>query len=103
MTSFHGAFWVVSDTSPRTSCHGNSCQKIPAELFLCPCSSIGMVKGALESLTGDNLFGGNGSSWSVVYSDIDAHNRNRTVFDTILPRESNSKVAHAKLASVRIT
>ena len=51
-----------------------------------------MVKGALESLTGENLFGGAGSSWSVVYSDIDAHNRNRTVFDTILPRESNSKV-----------
>ena len=58
----------------------------------CFCSSIGMVKCALESINGENLFGHHGASWSVIYGDIDAHNRNRIIFDTILPRESNSKV-----------
>lgn len=38
------------------------------------------------------MFGDQGASWSVIYVDIDAHNRNRTIFETILPRESNSKV-----------
>ena len=51
-----------------------------------------MVKAALESINGENLFGCEGAAWSVIYVDIDAHNRNRTIFDTILPRESNSKV-----------
>lgn len=55
-------------------------------------SSIGLAKAALESINGENLFGSQGASWSVIYVDIDAHNRNRTIFDTILPRESNSKV-----------
>ncbi len=56
-------------------------------------SSIGLVKAALESINGENLFGWQGASWSVIYVDIDAHNRNRTIFNTILPRESNSKVS----------
>lgn len=56
------------------------------------CSSIGLAKAALESINGENMFGVQGASWSVIYVDIDAHNRNRTIFDTILPRESNSKV-----------
>ena len=56
-------------------------------------SSIGLVKAALETINGENLFGWQGASWSVIYVDIDAHNRNRTIFDTILPRESNSKVS----------
>jgi len=51
-----------------------------------------MAKAALESINGDNMYGGHGSAWSVIYVDIDAHNRNRTIFDTILPRESASKV-----------
>ena len=55
-------------------------------------SSIGMVKAALELVTGENLFGAQGAAWTVIYVDIDAHNRNRTIFDTILPRESFSKV-----------
>lgn len=59
------------------------------------CSSIGLAKAALESINGENMFGAQGASWSVIYVDIDAHNRNRTIFDTILPRESNSKVAEA--------
>ena len=55
-------------------------------------SSIGMAKAALESINGFNLFGENGANWSVIYVDIDAHNRNRSIFETILPRESGSKV-----------
>ncbi|KOB70249.1 putative phosphorylase kinase [Operophtera brumata] len=41
-------------------------------------SSIGMAKAALEAINGCNLFGDKGASWSVVYVDIDAHNRNRS-------------------------
>lgn len=55
-------------------------------------SSIGMAKAALEAINGCNLFGEKGVSWSVVYVDIDAHNRNRSIFETLLPRESSSKV-----------
>lgn len=54
-------------------------------------SSIGMAKSALEAINGCNLFGDKGASWSVVYVDIDAHNRNRSIFETMLPRESSSK------------
>ena len=56
-------------------------------------SSIGMAKAALESINGFNLFGENGANWSVIYVDIDAHNRNRSIFETLLPRESGSKVS----------
>lgn len=55
-------------------------------------SSIGMAKAALEAINGLNLFGDHGAHWSVVYIDIDAHYRNRTTFDSLLPRESASKV-----------
>ena len=54
-------------------------------------SSIGIAKSALEAINGCNLFGEKGASWSVVYVDIDAHNRNRSIFETMLPRESSSK------------
>ena len=60
-------------------------------------SSIGMAKAALESINGFNLFGESGASWSVIYVDIDAHNRNRSIFETILPRESGSKECDAAL------
>jgi phosphorylase kinase alpha/beta subunit len=56
-------------------------------------SSIGMAKAALEAINGCNLFGDKGSSWSVIFVDIDAHNRNRSIFETLLPRESSSKVS----------
>ena len=59
---------------------------------ICSNSSIGMAKAALEAVNGMNLFGINGASWSVIYSDIDAHFRNRINFDSFLPRESASKV-----------
>lgn len=51
-----------------------------------------MAKSALEAINGCNLFGEKGASWSVIYVDIDAHNRNRSIFETMLPRESSSKV-----------
>lgn len=60
-------------------------------------SSIGMAKSALEAINGCNLFGEKGASWSVVYVDIDAHNRNRSIFETMLPRESSSKGIDASL------
>ncbi|KAL1514297.1 hypothetical protein ABEB36_003576 [Hypothenemus hampei] len=60
-------------------------------------SSIGFAKAALEAINGCNLFGEKGASWSVVYVDIDAHNRNRSIFETLLPRESCSKEADSSL------
>ena len=33
----------------------------------------------------------------MIYVDIDAHNRNRSIFETLLPRESASKSADASL------
>ncbi len=63
-------------------------------------SSIGMAKAALESMNGFNLYGDNGCSWSVVYVDIDAHNRNRATLETLLPRESSSKVNILRLIEV---
>ncbi|XP_066991730.1 probable phosphorylase b kinase regulatory subunit beta isoform X2 [Anabrus simplex] len=60
-------------------------------------SSIGMAKSALEAINGCNLFGEKGASWSVIYVDIDAHNRNRNIFETMLPRESSSKGVDASL------
>lgn len=54
-------------------------------------TSIGMAKSALEAINGCNLFGGKGANWSIIYSDIDAHSRNRSIFETLLPRESRSK------------
>ncbi|XP_019644469.1 PREDICTED: phosphorylase b kinase regulatory subunit beta-like, partial [Branchiostoma belcheri] len=54
-------------------------------------SSIAMAKAALEAMNGFNLFGKQGASWSVIYVDIDAHNRNRVTVSTLLPRESSSK------------
>lgn len=59
--------------------------------------NIGMAKSALEAINGCNLFGEKGASWSVVYVDIDAHNRNRSIFETMLPRESSSKGVDASL------
>lgn len=60
-------------------------------------SSIGMAKSALEAINGCNLFGDKGASWSVIYVDIDAHSRNRSIFETLLPRESSSKNTDASL------
>ncbi|XP_022918689.1 probable phosphorylase b kinase regulatory subunit beta isoform X2 [Onthophagus taurus] len=60
-------------------------------------SSIGMAKAALEAINGCNLFGEKGASWSVVYVDIDAHNRNRSIFETLCPRESSSKSVDSAL------
>ncbi|XP_064639915.1 phosphorylase b kinase regulatory subunit beta-like isoform X2 [Lineus longissimus] len=60
-------------------------------------SSIGMSKAALEAINGFNVFGQQGAVWSVIYVDIDAYNRNRTIFETLLPRESASKNTDSSL------
>lgn len=61
------------------------------------CSCIGMAKAALEAINGCNLFGEKGAAWSVIYVDVDAHSRNRSIFETLLPRESNSKITDSAL------
>jgi phosphorylase kinase alpha/beta subunit len=62
-------------------------------------SSIGRTKAALEAINGCNLFGDKGAAWSVIYVDVDAHSRNRAIFETLLPRESSSKSTDASLIS----
>lgn len=55
-------------------------------------SAIGAAKAALESANGFNLFGKrHGAPWSVLSVDMDAHGRNRSVVNTLLPKESVSK------------
>lgn len=53
-----------------------------------------LSQAALEAINGFNVYGAKGTSTSVIYVDIDAHNRNRTTFEAMLPRESDSKVCH---------
>uniref|UniRef100_A0A8C2JNN8 Phosphorylase b kinase regulatory subunit n=1 Tax=Cyprinus carpio TaxID=7962 RepID=A0A8C2JNN8_CYPCA len=53
-------------------------------------SSVGLAKAALEAINGFNLFGNQGCSWSVIFVDLDAHNRNRQTLCSLLPRESRS-------------
>lgn len=60
-------------------------------------SSIGRAKAALEAINGFNLFGDKGAAWSVVYVDVDAHSRNRAIFETLLPQESASKPTDSAL------
>ncbi|XP_071785537.1 phosphorylase b kinase regulatory subunit beta-like [Asterias amurensis] len=60
-------------------------------------SSIGMAIAALEASNGFNLFGREGTSWSILYVDPDAHGRNRTILQSLLPRESSSKNTDASL------
>ncbi|VDN14365.1 unnamed protein product [Dibothriocephalus latus] len=55
-------------------------------------SSIGMAKAAIESLSGFNLFGVEGDHSTVIFTDADAHSRNSMILDTLLPRESASKI-----------
>ena len=62
----------------------------------CYNSSVGMAKAALEVVNGVNLFGKHGAHWSVIFVDIDAHYRNRTTVDSILARESASKVVRRR-------
>ncbi|CAL8071194.1 unnamed protein product [Calicophoron daubneyi] len=60
-------------------------------------SSIGMAKAALESISGLNVYGAEGSHSSILLTDIDAHSRNRIILSNLLPRESASKGADASL------
>ena len=81
---------TTTETFTSTLTQKHSMNTTPIKV--CVNSSIGMAKAALEAVNGMNLFGINGASWSVIYSDIDAHFRNRINFDSFLPRESASKV-----------
>ncbi|KAB5525808.1 hypothetical protein PHYPO_G00144480 [Pangasianodon hypophthalmus] len=45
-------------------------------------SSVGLAKAALEAINGFNLFGNQGCSWSVIFVDLDAHNRQQTSTST---------------------
>lgn len=60
-------------------------------------SSVGLAKAALEAINGFNLFGNQGCSWSVIFVDLDAHNRNRQTLCFLLPRESRSHNTDAAL------
>ncbi|XP_070687961.1 phosphorylase b kinase regulatory subunit beta isoform X3 [Pempheris klunzingeri] len=60
-------------------------------------SSVGLAKAALEAINGFNLFGNQGCSWSVIFVDLDAHNRNRQTMCSLLPRESRSHNTDAAL------
>ncbi|KAM7423631.1 hypothetical protein PAMA_000130 [Pampus argenteus] len=60
-------------------------------------SSLGLAKAALEAINGFNLFGNQGCSWSVIFVDLDAHNRNRQTLCSLLPRESRSHNTDAAL------
>ncbi|EDO46396.1 predicted protein [Nematostella vectensis] len=62
--------------------------------------SIGMAKAALETINGFNLYGGQGTSSSVIYVDPDAHNRNSTILHSLLPVASSSKVTDASLLMI---
>ena len=62
-------------------------------------SSIGMAKAALEALNGLNLFGENGCPQSTIHVDPDAQYRNCLILNTLLPRESTSKVSIYSLES----
>uniref|UniRef100_A0A8C1AHX9 Phosphorylase b kinase regulatory subunit n=1 Tax=Cyprinus carpio carpio TaxID=630221 RepID=A0A8C1AHX9_CYPCA len=53
-------------------------------------SSVGLAKAALEAISGFRLFGNQGCSWSVIFVDLDAHNRNRQTLCSLLPRDSRS-------------
>ena len=44
-----------------------------------------------------NLYGSKGASYSALYVDVDAHNRNRMILDSLLPRQSSSKPTDASL------
>uniref|UniRef100_A0AAY5ESE3 Phosphorylase b kinase regulatory subunit n=1 Tax=Electrophorus electricus TaxID=8005 RepID=A0AAY5ESE3_ELEEL len=60
-------------------------------------SVLGLAKAALEAINGFNLFGNQGCSWSVIFVDLDAHNRNRQTLCSLLPRESRSHNTDAAL------
>uniref|UniRef100_A0A8C4S6P3 Phosphorylase b kinase regulatory subunit n=1 Tax=Erpetoichthys calabaricus TaxID=27687 RepID=A0A8C4S6P3_ERPCA len=62
-------------------------------------SSVGLAKAALEAINGFNLFGNQGCSWSVIFVDLDAHNRNRQTLCSLLPRESRSHNTDSSLLS----
>ncbi|MGR8933147.1 MAG: glycoside hydrolase family 15 protein [Gammaproteobacteria bacterium] len=63
-------------------------------------SSIGMVKAALEAMSGCNLFGRDGGQAAVVHVISDDIARTRISLESLLPRESISKEVDAAVLSV---
>ena len=64
------------------------------------CSSVGMAKAALESLSGFNLFGNIASTSGVIHVVPSDPARSRFTLAELLPRESNSKETDAALLSI---
>ncbi len=64
------------------------------------CSSVGMAKAALESLSGFNLFGNIASPTGVIHVVPSDPARSRFTLAGLLPRESNSKETDAALLSI---
>jgi phosphorylase kinase alpha/beta subunit len=63
-------------------------------------SSLAMAKAAMEAINGLNMLGYEGSSLSVIHVDPDAHFRNLSTLNTLLPKESSSKDTDAALLCV---
>lgn len=64
------------------------------------CSSVGMAKAALESLSGFNLFGNIASPTGIIHVVPSDPARSRFTLAGLLPRESNSKETDAALLSI---
>uniref|UniRef100_H3AF26 Phosphorylase b kinase regulatory subunit n=1 Tax=Latimeria chalumnae TaxID=7897 RepID=H3AF26_LATCH len=60
-------------------------------------SSLLLVDCLLEMVEKFNTLGAAGCSWSVIFVDLDAHNRNRQTLCSLLPRESRSHNTDAAL------
>uniref|UniRef100_A0A8C2HA85 Phosphorylase b kinase regulatory subunit n=1 Tax=Cyprinus carpio TaxID=7962 RepID=A0A8C2HA85_CYPCA len=74
---------IIYNTDERGSKYNNGSTELHS-------SSVGLAKAALEAISGFSLFGNQGCSWSVIFVDLDAHNRNRQTLCSLLPRESRS-------------
>ena len=56
-------------------------------------TSIGMAKAALEALSEFDLFGARGGPSSVIHCIPDEAQQCQAILQSVLPRESNSKVS----------
>uniref|UniRef100_A0A8C1WD44 Phosphorylase b kinase regulatory subunit n=1 Tax=Cyprinus carpio TaxID=7962 RepID=A0A8C1WD44_CYPCA len=74
---------IIYNTDERESKYNNGSTELHSSL-------VGLAKAALEAISGFSLFGNQGCSWSVIFVDLDAHNRNRQTLCSLLPRESRS-------------
>ena len=94
------AYFHASGISPSPSLRSCLHLSLRNVHFLFPSplhSSIGLAKAALESMNRLNLFGEQGSSFSIIHVDPDAQYRNCVILNTLLPKESSSKESDASL------